>query len=89
VSKTSKAKSSGHEGRVTKKVKVGRYTPATPSSVKVSPSWYGPLILALFILGGLVILCNYLGVFGAATGWALLAGIILIGTGFGFATRYR
>ena len=89
VSKTKKLKSSGDNGRATEKVKTGRYTPATPNSDKVSPSWYGPLILALFILGTLVILCNYLSVFGSASGWGLLAGIALIGTGFGFATRYR
>jgi hypothetical protein len=30
----------------------GRYTPPIPRSVKVSPKWMGPLILALLIIGG-------------------------------------
>ena len=55
----------------------------------MSPRWYGPLILALMILGVLVILLNYLSVFGTPTGWVLLAGLAIIAAGFVLATRYR
>jgi len=89
VSKNTKRADEQHEGRVTKKASPGRYTPATPNSTKVSPKWYGPVILALFLIGVVVILCNYLSVFGSATGWGLLIGLLFIATGFGFATRYR
>ena len=67
----------------------GRYTRPVPKDVKTSPKWYGPVILALLIVGVLVILLNYLGAFGSPSGWALLGGLVVIGVGFGFATRYR
>jgi len=67
----------------------GRYTRPIPKDVKVSPRWYGPLILALLLLGVLVILLNYLSVFGNPTGWLLLVGLVIIAAGFVLATRYR
>ncbi len=67
----------------------GRYTKAVPRDLKVSPRWFGPLILGLFILGVLVILLNYLSVFGTPSGWFLLVGLAIIGVGFVMATRYR
>ena len=67
----------------------GRYTRPIPKDVKVSPRWFGPLILALMILGVLLILLNYLSVFGNPTGWVLLVGLAIIAAGFVLATRYR
>ncbi|HXQ62907.1 MAG TPA: cell division protein CrgA [Acidimicrobiales bacterium] len=68
----------------------GRYTPPIPKSVKVSPKWMGPLILALLVLGALMIVFNYFNVLpGAPTNWYLLGGIALIAVGFITATQYR
>jgi hypothetical protein len=41
------------------------------------------------VLGILVILLNYLSVFGTPSGWGLLIGLVIIATGFAMATRYR
>ena len=76
-------------GRYTDPETSGRYTRATPTSAKVSPRWWGPVMLALMILGVVVILLNYLSVFGTPSGWALLGGLAVIATGFLMATAYR
>jgi hypothetical protein len=76
-------------GRYVDAEQSGRYTKAVPKDVKVSPRWFGPVILGLLILGVLVILLNYLSVFGTPTGWFLLVGLVIIGAGFVLATRYR
>jgi hypothetical protein len=76
-------------GRYTDPESSGRYTPATPTSAKVSPRWWGPVMLALMLLGVLVILLNYLSVFGTPSGWALLGGLAVIAVGFLMATAYR
>ena len=67
----------------------GRYTRPVPKDVKVSPRWFGPLILILLVLGVLVVLLNYLSVFGTPSGWLLLVGLAIIAAGFVLATRYR
>jgi hypothetical protein len=70
--------------------KSGRYTPPIPRSVKVSPKWMGPLILALLILGALTIVLNYFNVLPAGPNdWYLLVGIVMIAGGFVVATRYH
>ena len=67
-----------------------RYTPPIPRSVKTSPKWMGPMILALLILGALMIVFNYFDVLPASpTNWYLIGGIGLIATGFITATQYR
>jgi hypothetical protein len=68
----------------------GRYTPPIPRSVKTSPKWMGPTILALLILGAAMIVLNYFDVLPAApTNWYLIGGIALIASGFITATQYR
>ncbi len=68
----------------------GRYTPPIPRSVKKSPTWMGPLILGLLILGALMIVLNYFDVLPSSpTNWYLLGGIALIASGFITATQYR
>jgi len=68
----------------------GRYTPPIPRTVKVSPKWMGPLILALLVVGALTIVLNYFNVLPAGpSNWYLLGGIVLIAAGFVVATRYR
>ena len=37
----------------------------------------------------LVVLLNYLSVFGTPSGWLLLVGLAIIAAGFVLATRYR
>jgi hypothetical protein len=46
-------------------------------------------MLGLMVGGVLVILLNYLSVFGSPSGWGLLVGIVMIGGGFLMATGYR
>jgi hypothetical protein len=68
----------------------GRYTPPIPRSVKVSPKWMGPLILALLIGGALMIVLNYFNVMPAGpSNWYLVGGIVLIAGGFVVATQYH
>ena len=77
-------------GRYKDPVASGRVTPATPKGETSSPSWYGPAILALMILGVLIITLNYLNVLpGAVSAWYLISGLVLIFAGFFMATRYR
>jgi cell division protein CrgA len=67
-----------------------RYTPPIPKSVKKSPKWMGPLILALLILGAAMIVFNYFNVLPSSpTNWYLIGGIGLIAAGFITATQYR
>ena len=87
---TRKGRSTGRATAVPRTTTSGRYTPPIPRSVKVSPVWMGPLILALLILGALMIVINYFGVLPASpTDWYLLGGIVLIAAGFVTATQYR
>ena len=68
----------------------GRYTPPIPRSIKVSPKWMGPLILALLIVGALTIVLNYFNVLPAGpSNWYLVGGIVLIAGGFVVATQYH
>ena len=76
-------------GRYTSAEETGRYTRPTPRDAKVSPRWWGPTMLALMLLGMLLILLNYLSVFGTPSGWLLIVGLAIIGAGFMMATRYR
>jgi len=67
----------------------GRYTPPIPKEYKESPRWVAVLMFAALILGMLVIVLNYLGVFGGGEAdniW-LIAGLGLISVGFVVATR--
>jgi hypothetical protein len=50
----------------------------------------GPLILALLIGGGIMIILNYFHVLPSSpTNWYLVGGIALIASGFVVATQYR
>ena len=87
---TRKGRSTGRATAAPRATASGRYTPPVPRSVKVSPVWMGPLILALLILGALMIVINYFGVLpDSPTDWYLLGGIVLIAAGFVTATQYR
>ena len=93
-----KGRSSG--GRVTPSAKSGatssgsvqsnRYTPPIDRSQKVSPRWFGILIIAMFALGVLIVILNYAGLLpgGVNNAW-LIAAIGAIFVGLLMATRYH
>ncbi len=72
-----------------------RYTPAAPSTGRrgPSPKWVPILMFALWALGLLLIVLNYMGVLpGTAdggNGWYLVAGLVSILAGIMVATQYR
>jgi hypothetical protein len=67
-----------------------RYTAPIPKSVRHSPPWYGPLLLALLILGLLLIVGNYVGILPASpSNWYLIGGLVGIVTGAMMATQYH
>ncbi|MCL5445123.1 MAG: cell division protein CrgA [Actinobacteria bacterium] len=79
-------------GRYKSPEETGRYTPPIPKSVRKSPRWYGPVMLAVLILGVLMILSNYLvGLPGAPHGspWYLVSGLGILFVGSIMATRYH
>ena len=72
-----------------------RHTPAKPAGKHAGPSprWVPVLMFALWGLGLLLIVLNYMGVLpGAAdggNGWYLVAGLVSILAGIMVATQYR
>jgi len=68
----------------------GRYTPPIHRQVRVSPTWVPVLMGTLLMLGGLVILLNYLELLpGSASNAYLLVGLGLITAGFVTATQWH
>lgn len=67
-----------------------RYTPPVrdPSQMP-SPLWVPVLMFTLLGVGMLVIVLNYIGVFGTANNWLLILGLGLILAGIMVATQYR
>jgi hypothetical protein len=89
---------SAHSGRTTAKgtrpddvTGHGRYTPPVPKYEKVSPPWVPALMFTLLILGGLVIVLNYMNLLPGeeSSNWYLLLGLGLITGGFATATQYH
>lgn len=71
-----------------------RYTPPNPAAHKgPSPRWVPVLMFALWGLGLLLIILNYMGVLPGAgddgNGWYLVAGLGSILAGIMVATQYR
>lgn len=64
-------------------------TPAPKRKPKTSSKWYGPLLLVVMGAGVLVIVLNYMGLFGGAQQQWLYVGLGLIAVGFVGATRWR
>jgi hypothetical protein len=71
-------------------VQSNRYTPPIDRSQKVSPKWFGVLIIAMFALGVLIVILNYAGLLpgGVDNAW-LIAAIAAIFVGLILATRYH
>jgi hypothetical protein len=72
-----------------------RYTPSRPTGTarKPSPRWVPVLMFALWGLGLLLIILNYMGVLPGAgdggNGWYLVAGLVSILGGIMVATQYH
>ncbi len=68
----------------------GRYTAPVPVDLRESPRWVPVLMLALFGIGVVGIVLNYLSLLpGGAHNYYLLAGLGAIVLGFITATQYR
>jgi len=71
-------------------VQSNRYTPPIDRSTKVSPRWFGFLIIGMFLLGVLVVILNYAGLLpGGVNNIWLVAAIGFIFVGLILATRYH
>jgi hypothetical protein len=71
-------------------VQSNRYTPPIDRSQKVSPRWFGILIIAMFALGVLIVILNYAGLLPGGVNNAWLIGAIgAIFVGLLLATRYH
>jgi Cell division protein CrgA len=68
-----------------------RYTPPTQQIQMPSPSWVPVLMFALWIIGALIIILNYIQQFlpGVPNNLYLLVGLALILAGLFVATQYR
>jgi hypothetical protein len=67
-----------------------RYTAPIPKSVRHSPRWFGPVLLALLVLGLLLIVGNYVGIMpGGTSNWYLIGGLVGIVVGAMMATQYH
>lgn len=68
-----------------------RYTPPSVNPKQPSPTWVPVLMFALFIIGALVIMLNYLQhvLPGVPNNWYLMVGLGLILAGLFVATQYR
>ncbi|MGE0877693.1 MAG: cell division protein CrgA [Acidimicrobiia bacterium] len=64
-----------------------RYTPPATKTVKPSPRWLAPLLITLIVVGGLLIMVNYIAWDGNS--WVLLLGLALILAGILMATQWR
>ena len=84
-------KRSGSSSAQSRETPSGRYTAPIPAQYRSSPRWVPIMILALFGLGLLSIVLNYLpGVLPGHTSNAyLFAGLGLIVAGFIASTRYH
>jgi uncharacterized membrane-anchored protein len=71
-------------------IQSNRYTPPIDRSQKVSPRWFGILIVAMFALGVLIVILYYAGLLpgGVNNAW-LIAAIGAIFVGLLLATRYH
>ena len=91
---TSSSKKPASAGRATppkdKREVNKRYTAPIPRSVRQSPRWFGPVLLALLIVGLLLIVGNYVGILpGGTSNWYLVAGLVGIVVGAMMATQYH
>lgn len=75
-----------------KKAKRRPPPPPKPDPIKEkgpSPTWYVAIMFGLMGIGILVIVLNYIGIFGDTTNTLLLGGLAMIAVGFGMTLNYR
>jgi len=71
-------------------IQSNRYTPPINRSQKVSPKWFGVLIVGMFVLGVLIVILNYAGALPGGVNNAWLIGAIgAIFVGLLLATHYH
>lgn len=64
-----------------------RYTPPASRGPKPSPRWWAPVLGALIVAGGVLIMLNY--IVWDSNGWVLMASLGLILLGILMATQWR
>ncbi len=71
-------------------IQSSRYTPPIDRNQKVSPRWFGVLIIGMFVLGVVIVILNYADLLpgGVNNAW-LIAAIGAIFVGLLLATRYH
>lgn len=75
-----------------KKAKRRPPPPPKPDPIKEkgpSPVWYQAVMFALMGIGVLVIVLNYIGIFGDTTNTLLLIGLAMIAGGFTMTLNFR
>lgn len=83
------ATSKARNARVTEQIQA-RYTPPEQTYAQGPSPWWVPAIMfGLLIVGALVIMLNYMGVFGDAENLRLVIGLAFILGGIVTATQYR
>jgi hypothetical protein len=87
---TASTKGATTKGATGGSVQSSRYTPPIDRKQKVSPRWFGFLIIAMFLLGVLIVILNYADLLpgGVNNAW-LIAAIGAIFIGLLLATRYH
>lgn len=72
------------------KPRPSRYTPPRPKVKRSSPKWLPVLMFALFALGALTVILNYMALLpGDTKSVYLFSGLGLITAGFLVSTQYR
>jgi Cell division protein CrgA len=66
-----------------------RRQPPPKAKPKASPPWVGALFFTLLGVGMLVIIGNYMELWGPAANWRLFYGLGLIAVSFVLATRWH
>ncbi len=63
--------------------------PPPKANPKQSPSWLGPLFFVLLGAGVVIIITNYLGVYGGTQSYLLFVGLGLIAAAFALSTQWH
>jgi hypothetical protein len=81
--------SKGRKKKANKRPTPPSHKPTAVDTKGPSPVWYVVTMFGLMGVGILVILANYMGLFGATSNTYLLIGLAMIGVGFTMTMNYR